>query len=337
MTRKRKIILRHERQQEFEDTPIQDLITRYLENVRATARSRSTYVTYRNSLGVFSYWLETLPDGLQTPITHFKNDETLNPYYIWLDLERENKQVTIVHHKRQMRTFFYWLMDKKLMPEFEIRIVEAQEEVPKFYSDEELKKLTARPDINDDFATWRNYTIILLILATGNRRGTIVGYSIRDFNFKTNTITMNKNKNKLGQQIPMHENLRKPLLYYINSYRKGADLDEPMFPNEFDEPLNPNSLTHAIAAYNKKRGVNRTSMHDLRHTFARNWVRNGGDSLQLQRMLGHSTLAMTEKYVRLFREDLTAAVNQFATIKTIEDIIEKPARTAIRKRGAKAK
>ena len=59
--------------------------------------------------------------------------------------------------------------------------------------------------------------------------------------------------------------------------------------------------------------------------------------MQLQRMLGHSTLAMTEKYVRLFREDLTAAVNQFATIKTIEDIIEKPARTAIRKRGAKAK
>jgi site-specific recombinase XerD len=53
-------------------------------------------------------------------------------------------------------------------------------------------------------------------------------------------------------------------------------------------------------------GINgvRVSFHTLKHTFAVNYVRHGGNVLYLQRALGHTDLSMTKRYVNLQTEDL---------------------------------
>jgi integrase/recombinase XerD len=43
----------------------------------------------------------------------------------------------------------------------------------------------------------------------------------------------------------------------------------------------------------------RRTIHALRHTFALNYIRMGGGEFRLQKVLGHTTLAMTRKYVNL--------------------------------------
>lgn len=62
--------------------------------------------------------------------------------------------------------------------------------------------------------------------------------------------------------------------------------------------------------YNISRGVGRTSVHAFRHTFAKYWIRNGGDVFRLQKLLGHSTLEMTRKYVNLFNIDLSEGYDE---------------------------
>ena len=58
----------------------------------------------------------------------------------------------------------------------------------------------------------------------------------------------------------------------------------------------------------------RFSFHTLRHTFAVNYIRNGGDVFRLQRILGHSTLEMTRRYVNLQTSDLQAVHSKLSLL-----------------------
>ena len=58
--------------------------------------------------------------------------------------------------------------------------------------------------------------------------------------------------------------------------------------------LSRNGLKLAIAHHNRSRGVERTSAHLYRHTFARKYLVDcGSDPFMLQKLLRHSTLKMT--------------------------------------------
>ncbi len=72
-----------------------------------------------------------------------------------------------------------------------------------------------------------------------------------------------------------------------------------LFPNQYGEQLANNQVTHAINKYNKVRGVSKTSCHLFRHTFAHNYLLQGGDIFRLQQLLGHSTLDMVKIYANM--------------------------------------
>ena len=63
--------------------------------------------------------------------------------------------------------------------------------------------------------------------------------------------------------------------------------------------------------YNKKRGVERTGMHRFRHTFAKQWVLMGGNVVSLQKILGHSSLEITQNYLNLLVTDVAKDVEEF--------------------------
>jgi integrase/recombinase XerD len=60
--------------------------------------------------------------------------------------------------------------------------------------------------------------------------------------------------------------------------------------------------------YNKNRGVETTGIHRYRHTFAKQWILNGGNVVSLSKLLGHSSLQITQNYINLLVSDVSKEV-----------------------------
>ncbi len=73
--------------------------------------------------------------------------------------------------------------------------------------------------------------------------------------------------------------------------------------NRVGQPLTRNGLDQALYTLRDKAGVEgvRVSAHTSRHTFSFNFLKATGDVYRLSKLLGHSSVAVTETYLRSFR------------------------------------
>lgn len=242
--------------------------------------------------------------------------------YQWMNTLRIDnvKATTINHYLRDIKAFLHWCMDEDrgYMKPFKMPKMETQEEAPKAFSDEELELLLEKPRKNALFTEWRTYTIVNWVLGTGNRAATICDVKIGDINFTKKEITLGHTKNKKAQIIPLSSSLETALKEYIKMWRRDADLDGWLFPNVGEEQLTTNALRLSFSKYCKDRGCEHTNIHGLRHSFARGWIKNNGNQFALQKVLGHSKLTMTSKYVRLYGEDMKEDYDRFSPLDTIK-------------------
>lgn len=79
-------------------------------------------------------------------------------------------------------------------------------------------------------------------------------------------------------------------------HRRGFDVDY-LWVSDKGLPMTKDGIYQMIAKLGRKLGI-KVSPHTLRHTFSTLWLINGGDSLMLQRLLGHTTLTMTNRYLQ---------------------------------------
>ncbi|TEU15490.1 MAG: site-specific integrase, partial [Anaerolineales bacterium] len=89
---------------------------------------------------------------------------------------------------------------------------------------------------------------------------------------------------------------------YLTS-RPDARPDDPLFANHLDRPLTRDALRHLISRLGERAGIPNANVHRFRHTFAINFLRNGGNAYTLQRLLGHSTMTMIKVYLALSAQD----------------------------------
>lgn len=227
--------------------------------------------------------------------------------------EDELSIATINHYLRDIRTFLNWCSRSGYCEKIDIKMVKGQESIKEVYSEEELKLLLEKPK-GDSYCEWRCWAIINWILATGNRARTVCNVKMKDVNLSDGEILLMQTKNKKIQIVPMSAELSFVLKPFIHDFRDEATEDDYLFCSVSGEKLTENALKLSMRDYNLGRGVKKTSVHALRHTFAKLWICNNGDVFRLQKMLGHSTLDMTRKYVNLFSTDLKKDFDEYSPL-----------------------
>ena len=283
----------------------------FLEDKQSHNLAKTSLIAYEDS---FRYFMNYFGFDEYTPI-HTVNNDMFKQWTIDL-LDRDIKPTSINRYLRDCKVFFNWCINNALLylPELKIDMVKGQEEPIKSFSDEDLALILAKPTNINDFIEWRTLTVVNWILATGNRAGTVVDIRIGDIDFKNREITLRHTKNKKSQVVPLSSRLAAIIKEYLHTWRYGCNCEDFLFPNQANEQLTAQALEQSFAKYCKKRGSSKTSIHGLRHTFALNWIRKGGNQFKLQKVLGHSTLDMTRRYVALAAVDLKEDYDSFCTL-----------------------
>lgn len=220
---------------------------------------------------------------------------------------------SIKSYTRTLKSFFSWCNTEGIT-RLNLPLYKAEETVKETYTDEELKALLRKPNTRKcDFPEYRNWVTVNLLLNNGCRAATIRNIKLRDVDLENQVIYLRHTKNKKAQVIPLCEALCSVLREYMKV--RGGEMDDYLFPNENGTQLTENGLRCSIASYNRRRGVQKTSIHLFRHTFAKKYLVDcGGNAFTLQRLLGHSTLDMTKHYCAIFDADITKNFENFSPL-----------------------
>ena len=220
---------------------------------------------------------------------------------------------SINSYTRTLKSFFSWCNEQGIT-RLNIPLYKAEETVKETYSDAELAALLKKPDIRKaTFAEYRDWVIINFLLNCGSRAATVRAIQIRDVDLDGGVVFYRHTKNRKTQVIPLCSAMVSILREYLR--HRGGEAADFLFCTETGSQLAENGLRQSIARYNTRRGVQKTSIHLFRHTIARKYLIDcGGDAFTLQKLLEHSTLAMTKHYCAIFDADLTKNYDNFSPL-----------------------
>lgn len=146
------------------------------------------------------------------------------------------------------------------------------------------------------------YYIVLTALYTGMRYSNIVNMKKSKIQGNIYQLDGSETKSGKGQFICLHQDLLDELNKYMLEYDNG----EYIFKTK--------EVKRSFKTALKQADIKFFRFHDLRRTFATTLLHNGTNIKVIQHMLGHSSIAMTERYLANDRKKELDAINKLCFI-----------------------
>lgn len=230
--------------------------------------------------------------------------QALKNWFDKIQKEHNYSERTLNTIKSQINWLFRSLVDDGLLEESPLRKIKFKRIVPPrrprvVLSVDEVQQILKDAEV---FSPHGLFPYLSTVAHTGARRSEILGLSTEDIDFATNLIHVKKSKNGRERFIRMSPTIANVLKAHISNNSGNS-----LFTNEHGTKLNSNKeLTRLINKFKAFFPMEKDwGCHSLRHSFAYNFLKKGGQMYQLQAILGHRSIDVTvDLYGQLQAQDI---------------------------------
>jgi len=275
---------------------------------RARRLSENTIIDYKNTYRLLSEWLENDP-----PLA--KISSTMIEQFL---ASRPVSKKTVSNYHVGLSVLWNWALEKHFVTSNIIRAVGratpekraivpfSREDIRAMFSAVNRSKFYKRAGKKESDHSLpdpdRNLAMLFLLLDTGVRATELCTLTLKDVDFRNSRI-MIFGKGAKERNIPYSARTGQALWKY-SIIRRADAFSDAFFLTGEGRALDRYQLYHRIQSIADRAQVNQFNPHRFRHTFAINYLRNGGDPYTLQILLGHSSMDMVSRYLAIAQVDL---------------------------------
>ena len=278
-----------------------DAIQDFLLDRKIAGCTSATIDAYRYQLTPFRKWCERrgldLSSITEASIRAFLNER------------QERGRATLFAAVCRLRTFFRWCAEHEVCinPMSKFRPPKQQQPAVPALTIPELRSMLALCKVSS-FIGLRNEALLRFLVDTGVRISEALDLTIDRVEFDVGRALVN-GKGQKQRFVFFGAKTTRAVRRYLRASTPLRISERRVFLNMDGSAMNRRNAHQTIARLGDRAGITskRCSPHVFRHSSALIFLQQGGDALSLQRLLGHTTLAMTRRYVNEGTEDLAAA------------------------------
>lgn len=224
------------------------------------------------------------------------------------DYKKEVSKTTINNYIRNIKVFFNYMYENRYIntnPIRRVRQLRNQRKVVGYIDDVNMNKLLKSFDLSK-FHEYRDYIIAQLIFDTGMRIGETLLIKESDIDYVRRTILLpaDNTKGKKDRYVFFSAEMLKEIKRWLQ-YKDRYKQSEYIFCTTKGTSLKVGNYETNFKKYGERIGQNDIHPHMLRNNFAKRFLMSGGDIYTLSKILGHSSVTVTEEaYLDLQNEDL---------------------------------
>jgi len=292
-------------------TTLKGMVSAFLSTRRLRNLSPNTITFYSQHLNKFLEFMES-----HYPYLFLEQlDHTILREFV-SGLKENHSAGGVNHHIKVLKILFKFMVEEGVInenPSKKISRIKTDETAIATFTNEQIRAMLEITKYQMDFPGIRNYALITLLYDTGCRISELLELKVDDIQLEEKIFTVSGKGGK-DRIVPFGDRSLVGLVKYLNRRYKLFGKGGVLFLTRFGGPLTRRMTNKIIERIGTKANVEnvRLSAHTFRHTFAKNWLMNGGDIFSLQKILGHRTLDMVRNYVNITFKDIQSQHNKFS-------------------------